>query len=213
MSGSQAQRRDVRGRIEAACLSRAYQSRCNASDRIMVSNMRRRLTTIETSLRNLNLRRIIPLCPLPGERVGPQSVASCFSCLSMVSLSPLPNPPRQVAWRPTVESKAKNHYRSDDLGAYRNPSLLRRSELENQIQLGIQWPIWSATERAYALGVDVFPNLEDHRGVDIGQIRQLLRMTPAERVRYMVTVANKMEDFRRRARIVPRSEAMWTSTP
>lgn len=44
--------------------------------------------------------------------------------------------------------------------------------------------------------------LEDERGVDIGQIRRLLRMSVEERVRYMVDVANKLMDIRSNARFV-----------
>lgn len=39
------------------------------------------------------------------------------------------------------------------------------------------------------------PN-EDERGVDIGQIRRLLRMSVEERVSHMVEVTNKLIDIR-----------------
>ena len=47
------------------------------------------------------------------------------------------------------------------------------------------------TPRAYTSTMDSWqsPN-EDARGVDIGQIRELLRMSVAERVRQMVHAAN-----------------------
>lgn len=47
------------------------------------------------------------------------------------------------------------------------------------------------TPRAYTSIVDTWQNPnEDERGVDIGQIRELLRMSVAERVRQMVHAAN-----------------------
>ena len=44
---------------------------------------------------------------------------------------------------------------------------------------------------------------EDHRGVDTAQIARMLRMTPAERVAHMVTVANTLRAIRERAEQVP----------
>ena len=41
--------------------------------------------------------------------------------------------------------------------------------------------------------------LEDQRGVDVGQIRQLLNMTVEERVLEMVRVANMIADVQRAA--------------
>jgi hypothetical protein len=47
------------------------------------------------------------------------------------------------------------------------------------------------TPRAYTSIVDSWQNPnEDARGVDVGQIRELLRMSVAERVRKMVHAAN-----------------------
>jgi hypothetical protein len=47
------------------------------------------------------------------------------------------------------------------------------------------------TPRAYTSTMDSWQNPnEDARGVDIGQIRELLRMSVAERVRQMVHAAN-----------------------
>jgi hypothetical protein len=34
--------------------------------------------------------------------------------------------------------------------------------------------------------------VEDHRGVDVAQIRALLRMSPAQRLRHMLEVAQKL---------------------
>lgn len=47
-----------------------------------------------------------------------------------------------------------------------------------------------------------FENLEDHRGVDISQIRRQLRMSVEERVQHMVEVANKFMEIRSNARFV-----------
>ncbi|MHB1130562.1 MAG: hypothetical protein ACYC06_11100 [Ilumatobacteraceae bacterium] len=47
--------------------------------------------------------------------------------------------------------------------------------------------------------MDLFENLEDHRGVDISQIRRQLRMSVQERVRDMVHVANVMMDIQKTA--------------
>lgn len=44
--------------------------------------------------------------------------------------------------------------------------------------------------------------IEDSRGVDIGQIRRLLRMSVEDRVRYMVVVTNKLLEIRATARFV-----------
>lgn len=43
------------------------------------------------------------------------------------------------------------------------------------------------------------PIVEDHRGVDIGQIRRQLRLSVQERVRDMVHVANVMMDISKTA--------------
>ena len=48
------------------------------------------------------------------------------------------------------------------------------------IQGGYPWPV---TKR---------PVLEDERGVDVARIRDLLRLTPAERVAHMVQVVNTL---------------------
>ncbi len=42
-------------------------------------------------------------------------------------------------------------------------------------------------------------SLEDHRGVDVGQIRELLNMTVEARVLEMVRVANMIADVQRAA--------------
>lgn len=49
------------------------------------------------------------------------------------------------------------------------------------------------------------PN-EDWRGVDVTQIRALLRLSVEDRVRHMVEVANVFMGIRQRARIVGRSD-------
>ena len=50
--------------------------------------------------------------------------------------------------------------------------------------------------------MDALAPIEDERGVDIGQIRSLLRMPVEERVRHMVDVANKLMEIRATARFV-----------
>jgi hypothetical protein len=52
--------------------------------------------------------------------------------------------------------------------------------------------------------VEPLPSIEDERGVDISQIRQQLRMSVEERVRYMVEVANKLMEIRASAHFVDR---------
>ena len=47
--------------------------------------------------------------------------------------------------------------------------------------------------------MDLFEILEDHRGVDISQIRRQLRMSVQERVRDMVHVANVMMEIQKTA--------------
>jgi len=44
------------------------------------------------------------------------------------------------------------------------------------------------------------PVIEDERGVDVAQIKALLRLTPAERVAHMVEVANTMRAIADHAR-------------
>lgn len=53
--------------------------------------------------------------------------------------------------------------------------------------------------------VEPLPVIEDSRGVDISQIRRLLRMSVEERVHYMVEVTNKMLEIRATARFVEAS--------
>ena len=56
--------------------------------------------------------------------------------------------------------------------------------------------------RAYTSTMDTWQNPnEDARGVDIGQIRELLRMSVAERAHEMVRVANLMAKARESVRI------------
>ena len=45
--------------------------------------------------------------------------------------------------------------------------------------------------------------LEDNRGVDVGQIRELLRMTVAERAAEMVRVCNMVIEVQQRAGVAP----------
>ncbi|MBU6244163.1 MAG: hypothetical protein KGP12_03005 [Actinomycetales bacterium] len=42
--------------------------------------------------------------------------------------------------------------------------------------------------------------LEDERGVDVAQIRALLKLTPAERLEHMVEVVNSMQSMRDHAK-------------
>ena len=59
------------------------------------------------------------------------------------------------------------------------------------------------TPGAYTQIVDAWKNPnEDERGVDVGQIRELLRMTVAERAHEMVRAANLMVKARESARLV-----------
>lgn len=44
-----------------------------------------------------------------------------------------------------------------------------------------------------------FEPLEDERGVDVAQIRALLRLSPAERLAHMVEVVNTMQAIRNHA--------------
>jgi hypothetical protein len=56
------------------------------------------------------------------------------------------------------------------------------------------------TSCAYTETVDQWKNPnEDERGVDVGQIRDLLRMSVAERAHEMVRVANQMAKARETA--------------
>lgn len=50
------------------------------------------------------------------------------------------------------------------------------------------------------------PN-EDWRGVDVSQIRALLRLSVEERVRHMVDVANVFMSVRQRVRLVSRNDS------
>ena len=57
------------------------------------------------------------------------------------------------------------------------------------------------TPGAYTLTVDEWKNTnEDERGVDIGQIRALVNLTVAERVREMVHAANLLMTIQENAR-------------
>lgn len=51
---------------------------------------------------------------------------------------------------------------------------------------------------AYHEGVDPYRPAEDERGVDIAQIRRLLALTPAERIREMVQASNVLIDMNER---------------
>ncbi len=55
--------------------------------------------------------------------------------------------------------------------------------------------------------VQELPTTEDHRGVDIGQIRRQLRMSVPERVRSMVHTANVMLSIQEAARASLRKTA------
>ena len=52
------------------------------------------------------------------------------------------------------------------------------------------------------LNVEQLPVIEDERGVDISQIRRLLRMSVEERVRHMVDVTNTLMEIRSTARFI-----------
>lgn len=53
---------------------------------------------------------------------------------------------------------------------------------------------------AYHYGMARFSDITDERGVDVARIRELLAMSPAQRVEHMVRVANVMRDVADRAR-------------
>jgi len=53
--------------------------------------------------------------------------------------------------------------------------------------------------------MEQFESTEDHRGVDVSQIRRLLRMTVEERVAHMVEVTNTLMEIRATARFVDRA--------
>jgi hypothetical protein len=59
----------------------------------------------------------------------------------------------------------------------------------------------SDLHRAYHGGVEVSKPLEDKRGVDVARIRELLALTPAQRVAHMVEVVNALVTVRDRARV------------
>ena len=48
-------------------------------------------------------------------------------------------------------------------------------------------------------------SVEDHRGVDVSQIRRLLRMTVEERVAHMVEVTNTLVEIRTSVRFIERA--------
>lgn len=50
----------------------------------------------------------------------------------------------------------------------------------------------------YHEGVAPYLPVEDERGVDVAQIRRLLAMTPAERIREMVQASNVLIDMSER---------------
>ena len=47
-------------------------------------------------------------------------------------------------------------------------------------------------------------SLKDERGVDVARIRELLALTPAQRVAHMVEVVNALRSITNRARVVRR---------
>jgi len=52
--------------------------------------------------------------------------------------------------------------------------------------------------------MEQFDSVEDCRGVDVSQIRRLLRMTVEDRVAHMVEVTNKLMEIRATVRFVDR---------
>lgn len=65
-----------------------------------------------------------------------------------------------------------------------------------------QWSVPRHLGRSYTCRMEVWHNPnEDARGVDVGQIRELLRMSVAERAREMVRVANLMAKARQSAQL------------
>lgn len=49
---------------------------------------------------------------------------------------------------------------------------------------------------AYPYAVTTLESLEDERGVDVAQIRALLKLSPAERLAHMVEVVNTLQAIR-----------------
>ena len=62
------------------------------------------------------------------------------------------------------------------------------------------------TTRPYTGRVDTWPPVEDQRGVDVGQIREQLRLPVKERVRVMVEAANVLIDLQERTRTTRAAE-------
>ncbi len=52
--------------------------------------------------------------------------------------------------------------------------------------------------------MSIVSNLEAERGVDVARIRELLALTPAQRVAHMVEVVNALRSITNRARVVRR---------
>jgi hypothetical protein len=56
--------------------------------------------------------------------------------------------------------------------------------------------------QSYAVAMQQVSGIEDHRGVDVSQIRRQLRMSVEDRVQYMVDVTNKLMEVRATARFL-----------
>lgn len=56
--------------------------------------------------------------------------------------------------------------------------------------------------QSYAVAMQQVSRIEDHRGVDVSQIRRQLRMSVEDRVQYMVDVTNKLMEVRATARFL-----------
>lgn len=56
--------------------------------------------------------------------------------------------------------------------------------------------------QSYAVAMQQVSRIEDHRGVDVSQIRRQLRMSVVDRVQYMVDVTNKLMEVRATARFL-----------
>lgn len=56
--------------------------------------------------------------------------------------------------------------------------------------------------QSYAGAMQQVSGIEDHRGVDVSQIRRQLRMSVEDRVQYMVDVTNKLMEVRATARFL-----------
>lgn len=85
----------------------------------------------------------------------------------------------------------------------RYPSVEDRVSVGGPAASPRQLPNPTLTVSSYTRGMEPTSPLEDSRGVDVGQIRELLRMTVAERAAEMVRVCNMVIEVQQRAGVAP----------